>query len=52
MAPALGASYGGPAPVTVHVAPFLSASDDGPASDIDDITRCLNDLKKRDIQHQ
>ena len=38
-------------PVSEFMALALGASDDGPASEIDDLTRCLNDLKKQGIYH-
>ena len=55
-APVLGASHGGPAPVTEYVAPvtktapspaieYTSVSDG--IDDIDDMARCLNDLRKQ-----
>ena len=39
------------APTIEFMAPALGASDGGPAPDIDDITRCLNDLKKGIFRH-
>ena len=38
-------------PVNEFMAPALGASNDGPSSEIDDLTRCLNDLKKQGIYH-